>query len=446
MSSESSSSTALASVKDNFKDLEIQLESELIITKKSPSMTFDKDSKEILRHPSLDEIADARLDDICEDLDPIEPKIFDNLDLTRELAGIPGFSVGIPELTSNGSHVYESSAPSCSSTQENGRDSKQSDEKDDSQATSSDHEEDDSFTKFTGYTLSPPMANPVDMTAYKDMIAVADYDNGVHFFEQKGFRRRHFKAPPYRICGVKFYYDAPEKTTHVALLAYHDQKWTVNMYLWPSLKQECIFDCPSEPAVPSWARRKIVVIDDLLYLMGTAETCSAIWTLDLNSTQWKTLIVEKGRPASTTGISLNFANNLLNGGAQKASVYSDFDVHKFSKTESRIILCEAQKSRLDVLILGEKNELLDTQTVKVKRRKNQKWIVQGPKLAVWDTETDIIVYDGSGKIFWFDGTNYRIQKIVGDIGRSEVCSMEARNGWCYVLCRHQLKIHAFYYR
>ncbi|CAD5222032.1 unnamed protein product [Bursaphelenchus xylophilus] len=443
--SSSSSSTAPASVKDYFQDLEIQLESELIITKKSPSMTFDNNSRELLHHPSLDDITDAHLDDICEPLDPIEPKIFDNLDLTRELAGIPGFSAGIPDLSSNGSHVfYESSAPSCSST--NGRDSKQSDEKDENTATTSDHEEDESYTKFTGFTITPPMANPVDMTAFKDMIAVADYDNGVHFFEQKGYHRKHFKVPPYRICGVKFYHDPAENATHVALLAYHEQQWTVNMYSWPGLKQECIFNCPPEPNVPSWARRKIVIIDDLLYLMGTAESCSAIWTLDLNTTQWKTLIVEKGRPAPASGISLTFANNLLNGGAQKASVYSDFDVHKFSKTESRIILCEAQKSRLDVLILGEKNEIIDTQTVKVKRRKNQKWIVQGPKLAVWDTEQDIIVYDGSGKIFWFDGSNYRIQKIVGDIGRSEVCSMEAKNGWCYVLCRHQLKIHAFYYR
>lgn len=101
----------------------------------------------------------------------------------------------------------------------------------------------------------------------------------------------------------------------------------------------------------------------------------------------KTLIVEKGRPAqSGGGLALNLANQLLIGGPHKASVYSDFDVQRFGKADSRIILCEAQKSRLDVLVLGEENALLDTRTIKVKRRKNQKWIVQGPKLAVWDSE------------------------------------------------------------
>jgi hypothetical protein len=144
---------------------------------------------------------------------------------------------------------------------------------------------------------------------------------------------------------------------------------------------------------------------------------------------------------------MRFANNLLVGGTNnRASVYTDFGVKRWSKAESRIVLCEAQKSQLNILVLLEPSQLIDKQTIKVKRRKNEKWIVQGPKMAVYDSERDIVVYDGSGKIFWFDGTTYRIRKIVGDIGRSEVCGLEAKDGWCYVLCRTQLCIHAFLYR
>lgn len=94
--------------------------------------------------------------------------------------------------------------------------------------------------------------------------------------------------------------------------------------------------------------------------------------------------MERGRTAPNHSLSLNFTSKL--SGPPKASVYSDFDVQRVSKVESRIILCEAQKSRLDALILNERNELIDTNTIKVKRRKEQKWIVQGPQLAVWDTE------------------------------------------------------------
>lgn len=88
------------------------------------------------------------------------------------------------------------------------------------------------------------------------------------------------------ICGVKFYTDAAEETTRVALLAYHEQKWSVNLYSWPALKPESLFDCPTEPAVPSWCRRKIVIVADMLYLLATAESCSAIWTLDLVTSAW----------------------------------------------------------------------------------------------------------------------------------------------------------------
>ena len=59
---------------------------------------------------------------------------------------------------------------------------------------------------------------------------------------------------------------------------------------------------------------------------------------------------------------------------------------------------------------------------------------------------DIIVYDCSGKIFWFDGMNYRIRKIIGDVGKSEVCALVVENNWCYALCRHRLCVHAFMYK
>lgn len=110
----------------------------------------------------------------------------------------------------------------------------------------------------------------------------------------------------------------------------------------------------------------------------------------------KTLIVERGRSPSNIGFS--FANSLLVGGTASNknsggnSVYSDFDVQRWSKAECRIVLCEAAKSQLNILVLFEPNQLVDKQTIKVKRRKNEKWIVQGPKLAVWVSmnEQDLI--------------------------------------------------------
>jgi hypothetical protein len=66
--------------------------------------------------------------------------------------------------------------------------------------------------------------------------------------------------------------------------------------------------------------------------------------------------VERGRQSSTIGF--NFANSLLAGGTPTHrnsgnSVYSDFDVQRWSKSECRIVLCEAQKSQLNILILFE---------------------------------------------------------------------------------------------
>jgi hypothetical protein len=66
--------------------------------------------------------------------------------------------------------------------------------------------------------------------------------------------------------------------------------------------------------------------------------------------------VERGRQPSTIGF--NFANSLLPGSTPTHrnsgnSVYTDFDVQRWSKSECRIVLCEAQKSQLNVLVLFE---------------------------------------------------------------------------------------------
>lgn len=39
-----------------------------------------------------------------------------------------------------------------------------------------------------------------------------------------------------------------------------------------------------------------------------------------------------------------------------------------------------------------------------------------------------------------------MNKIIGDVGKSEVCALEIDNGWCFALCRHRLCVHAFMYR
>lgn len=190
-----------SSIKNNFDDLEIKFDTESIIKTSSPSMTFNEESKELMRIPSVDDEYDAHLDDATEEIDSVQNKIFDNLDLKRELAGIPGLSVGIPNLSCDDTdnNGYVSSAPSCSSTHD-GAASKDGSEKSEEIKTSEvfEHRDMESFMKITGYVLSPPMTNPVDMTVYKSTIAIADYETGVHFVDRGGYSRKHFKVTDFK--------------------------------------------------------------------------------------------------------------------------------------------------------------------------------------------------------------------------------------------------------
>uniref|UniRef100_A0A7E5A0S0 Uncharacterized protein n=1 Tax=Panagrellus redivivus TaxID=6233 RepID=A0A7E5A0S0_PANRE len=302
------------------------------------------------------------------------------------------------------------------------------------------------YKKCTSYRLDPPLLNPVDLAVSFNMVAIADYDNGVHFVDFRGRVRRHLVTEPIRICGVRFRTSGEHQ--QVIMLAYCDQKWSIVVKTWPSLQDVKSVECPNEPQIMSWARRKISIIDNYLFLLGTCDSCSAIWTLDLEAYTWKTLIVERSTSKKTsTGISLGSSFRMSGSNNDDTrGVYSDFDARAGTDAERRILLCQSEKSKLDILRINETDKLIGSNTIKMKRRKNQQWIINGPQLAVFDSEQDIIVYDASGKIFWFDGATYRIQKIVGDVGKGEVCALQAENGWCYALCRHRLCVHAFMYR
>ncbi|KAI6218469.1 hypothetical protein M3Y95_01167600 [Aphelenchoides besseyi] len=395
-------------------------------TNHTVNMNFNQHTSELL--------ADVHEEDMNFDVDL---KTFENLELNSK-------PYSTTTVQANNDHFYSTSLPSCSTI----NDAEPSTNRPTRSLPAS--EDGSPFIKSTGYVLGH-FCNPVDIAVDGNILAIADYDNGVYFInldsvDCKNATRRHFKTAPYRIAGVQFLHETHSDRIHVVLLAYIDEKWTCNIHLWPDLVQEYVIDHPTEPFIPSYSRRKIKVIGETLYLLGTSEQCSAIWTLHLPTSAWKTLMVERGRPQNTLGISL--ANTLLLAGHSnnKASVYSDFDVHNFSKSEHRIVLCDAVKSQLNILVLIEPNQLVDKQTIKVKRRKREAWIVKGPRLAVFDSDGDLVVFDNSNKIFWFDGNSYRIRKIVGDLGRSQCHAIIADRGWTYALSRDDKCVHAFLYR
>ena len=70
----------------------------------------------------------------------------------------------------------------------------------------------------------------------------------------------------------------------------------------------------------------------------------------------------------------------------KHAVYSDFDTLQWTDTERRILLCQLEKSKLDILCINETDKLTGSHTIKVKRKKNQQWIVKGPQLATFDSQ------------------------------------------------------------
>ena len=57
-----------------------------------------------------------------------------------------------------------------------------------------------------------------------------------------------------------------------------------------------------------------------------------------------------------------------------------------------------------------------------------------------------MLYDGSGKLFLFDGEKFRCKRIIGDMGKGEVGALAVKDGWCYALCRYKLSIEAFMYK
>uniref|UniRef100_A0AC35TFW9 Uncharacterized protein n=1 Tax=Rhabditophanes sp. KR3021 TaxID=114890 RepID=A0AC35TFW9_9BILA len=273
----------------------------------------------------------------------------------------------------------------------------------------------------TSYRLFPPMENPVDMAIGVDCIAIADYDNGVLFIDLEGHLRVHLETKPYRICGVGF----RENNDFIVLLAYTDSKWSILIYNINDSEQIKAYECPSKPLIPSWALHRMIVLDDVVYLLATADHLSAIWSLNLKTEAWKTLLVQK---------------------EQDNGEYQGFDVRHKNENERQILLCQQTKAQLIILTISNKDELTETGKIKMKRKSSQKWIIQGPRFAAWDSDNDIVVFDAAGKMFWFNGESYKICKIISDIGRSEVCAVQAKDDWCYALCRNQLSIHAFLYR
>ena len=70
------------------------------------------------------------------------------------------------------------------------------------------------YRQCTAYRLDGFLKNPTDLAIGFQLVAVADYDNGVHFVDFKGNVKKHFISTPYRICGVKLKSD----TNHVSSL------------------------------------------------------------------------------------------------------------------------------------------------------------------------------------------------------------------------------------
>uniref|UniRef100_A0A0K0FUR1 Uncharacterized protein n=1 Tax=Strongyloides venezuelensis TaxID=75913 RepID=A0A0K0FUR1_STRVS len=273
----------------------------------------------------------------------------------------------------------------------------------------------------TSYRLFPPMENPVDLAIGFECIAIADYDNGVLFIDTEGRVLMHLETKPYRICGVGF----RDNNDYIVLLAYSDGKWSILVYNTGDSSQIGTYECPSKPLIPSWALHRMVILNDVVYLLATTDHLSAIWSLNLKTETWKTLLVQK---------------------EQDCGEYQGFDVRIKNDKERQILLTQQTKAQLIILTISNKDELLETGRIKMKRKNSQKWIIQGPRFAVWDSEQDIVVFDAAGKMFWFNGDTYKICKIISDIGRSEVCAVLAKDDWCYALCRNQLSIHAFLYR
>lgn len=270
------------------------------------------------------------------------------------------------------------------------------------------------------------MKNPVDACLLPDdYIAIADYDNGLLILNSLGDLIQHRKSPnEVNACGVA----ATRATARLLLLVVRDGVWSVNIYNYNFSLLETA-RCPTDAQIENWALRRLVVsLDNRLHLLASGENKSCIWTYDLDKREWKTVLVE-------------------NSGRKTTGSYNDMSVkYNANLKETRILLCEWKKAQLWSLTVNEKTAAIEQRSIKMKRVKGQEWIVQGPHLAVLDDQGDIVVYDGSGKLFLFDGETYRCKKIVADVGRGEVSALAVADGWVYALCRYRLCFESYLYR
>lgn len=276
------------------------------------------------------------------------------------------------------------------------------------------------------------MKNPVDLCLLpNDDVAIADYDNGLLIVNDLGEVIEHKKTfHEVNACGVACVRGgASSPAFRIFLLVVRDGVWTINVYRNYDLVE--MARCPTDAQIENWALRRLVVcVDTRLHLLASGETKSTIWTYEFDRGEWRILLTE-------------------NSGGRKATSgnYNDMSV-KFSKDtkETRIVLCEWKKAQLWTLFLNDKTDVMEEKSIKMKRVKGQEWIIQGPHLATLDEQADILVYDGSGKLFLFDGESYRCKKIVADLGRGEVSALAAADGWIYALCRYKRCIEAYMYR
>ncbi|KAI1706879.1 hypothetical protein Ddc_15105 [Ditylenchus destructor] len=320
------------------------------------------------------------------------------------------------------------------------------------------------------FVLKTHLEEPLDFAVNSDikLIAVADEKLGLVIMDFEGNKIQNFRPSEFlaTINGVRFHKN--DNNVKMVLLICEERTWFVAVYhllddnTTSDESEELRVQCPTEPELQGKAQMKFTLMDGVIYLLGTGLNCSIIWTMSMTSLVWKTLIVERTRSSSThatptpTHQSKRSVSSLL---CQKVKttdeqevvepevtpIYSSFDVRRWSTAQIRIVLCEADRPRLHILCIGPNGEhLVETQTVKVKRSESQKWIVQGPRLAIWDNEK-IIVHDGSGKIFWFNDVSYRIQKIIADMGKSEIVTLQTSSDWCFVLNRSDKCIYSFYY-
>ncbi len=208
------------------------------------------------------------------------------------------------------------------------------------------------------------------------------------------------------------------------VLVFKEGDWLINVYVDFALSDT--IRCPVDPQIEGWGLRRISISNDNnLYLMMSGEVKTSVWLYTTSDCRWHPILCESARRGGYNDISVRFDD---------------------ATEESTVLLCDMKKSHLSASAINSQLELVDQRSIKVRRVKGQEWVVQGPSLASLDEQSDMIVYDSSGKVFFFEGDNYKCKKIIADVGRGEVSSICASNGWAYVLCRYRLCLEVFLYK